>query len=329
MKADEAALWTGRVEKLVQALDENLMLENDRFRREILKRVDEFARATERPPRVTKDVDLVRIEALLAKGQAGAGRALIVPHIDYDRGGATYAAGYGRWKGRKPPARILILGTSHRPSAHFFAVTKKPFRTGLGRVPVDQAAVDALIRRYRHPLLIDEFLHRDEHSIELQLPFLQALFGEVPIVPILCGSIQSFYGRSPTSSTEVADMIESLAALLQSWGGETLIVASADWSHIGPYFGDAGDVLAGDLRRAEKADRALLGRIAGLDSEGFFEALSRDLNARRVCGAAPVYLLTRVLSSAGPRRRGTLLDYRQCLAGDRSRMVAVAAVTFD
>jgi AmmeMemoRadiSam system protein B len=329
MESEEAALWEGRIKKLVEALDANLMLENDRFRREIIRRVDEFDRAKERAPRFTGGVDLGRIEVLLAGWRAGKCRALIVPHVDYDRGGETYAAGYGRWRGRKAPARILILGTSHRPSAHFFAATRKPFRTGLGAVPIDQAALEALVKHYRHPLLIDEFLHRDEHSIELQLPFLQALFGEVPIVPVLCGSLQDFYGKSPTGAAEIADMIESLATLLRVWEGETLLVASTDWSHLGPHFGDPGDVLAGDLQRAEAADRALLDRIMALDAEGFFEALSLDSNARRVCGAAPVYLLTRVLSSISPSSRGKILDYRQCLSDDRSRMVAVAAVAFD
>lgn len=319
-----AELWRKRAGDLVRALDENLLLDNDRFRAEVLRRIAQFRDSDVREPSALNKLDRQEIDSRLRRVEGPAPRALLVPHIDYRRGADVYAAGYSTWYGRRRPDRIVVLGTSHALGAHYFALTRKAFRTSLGLVPCDTGFVDRLSSTSKHPLFVDEFLHRDEHSIELQLPWLQALFGNAPIVPVLCGSLATVRQSSPQQEPEIEDFIASLAAAVRESSGETLFVAAADLSHMGDYFGDSG--LPGP--EVEAADRAFLGFATALDAEAVFQGIRRDDNPRRICGGAPMYVLLRVLATTGGTG-GRLLEYRQCVDLGGRRMVSVAAAAFD
>jgi AmmeMemoRadiSam system protein B len=135
--------------------------------------------------------------------------------------------------------------------------------------------------------------HAREHSLEVELPFLQVLFGDFALLPLVAGE---------ASGEEVADVLERL------WGGpETVIVISSDLSHYLPY------------EAAQQADRATADEIL---------ALGGPLHSRQACGAVPVNGLLEVA-----RRRGLipeLLDLRNSAdtAGDPSRVVGYGAFAF-
>jgi AmmeMemoRadiSam system protein B len=135
--------------------------------------------------------------------------------------------------------------------------------------------------------------HEREHSLEVELPFLQALLGEFDLVPLVAGE---------ASAEEVAEVLERL------WGGpETLIVISSDLSHYLPY------------EAAQRADRETARRILALEG---------SLDSRQACGAVPLNGLMEVA-----RRRGLtpeLLDLRNSAdtAGDPSRVVGYGAFAF-
>jgi MEMO1 family protein len=237
---------------------------------------------------------------------------LVVPHIDFMRGGPCYAWGYRELAGAPPVDRYIILGTVHAPIARFFALTRKDFETPLGVVETDREFVDHLVAKGGVQYLEDEFAHRAEHSIEFQTVLLRHLTpaGQpLSIVPVLCGSLHPCVEsrRSPRQERESEAFLAVLQETLAASGGRTLVIASADFAHIGPQFGDPRPITPGQLREVADADRELLATVEVGDAEAFFRDVARDRDRRRICGLPPVYAALRIL----PGIRGTLLRYSQ------------------
>jgi MEMO1 family protein len=235
------------------------------------------------------------IAALLAaaKAQEDTPKALIVPHAGYIYSGPIAASAYVALKKSAVVIRhVVMFGPAHRVWVAGLAGTSADrFETPLGEVPIDRAAIEAVM--HLHQVEINDAAHSAEHSLEVQLPFLQTVLDDFSLAPFVVG------GASPA---EVAEVMDAL------WGGpETLIVVSSDLSHYLPYT-DAQNV-----DRAT-ADSVLRGR-----------PLSRHEQA---CGATPINGLLEVA-----RRRNlqpTLLDLRNSgdTAGDRDRVVGYAAFAF-
>ena len=227
-------------------------------------------------------------------GTAGAiPKAVVVPHAGYIYSGRVAASAYARLvAGRGAFRRVVLLGPTHRVPVRGLALTSaRAFATPLGAVEVDRdAAALALTLPQVHE---NDAAHAQEHSLEVQLPFLQTVLGDFKVVPFAVGV---------TSAAEVAAVIELL------WGGrETLIVVSSDLSHYHRY---------DDARRI---DRATSDAVLALDPA---------LDHEQACGATP---LNGLLLCA--RRRGLLpelLDLRNSgdTAGDRARVVGYASFAF-
>lgn len=328
-----------RVRGWLQALDEGLFLEDRRFREHLIALVRDFQAAPVREPICAggvyaRDPDELRAWASgqldLAHPPARPPRiaGLIAPHIDYGRGAPTYAKAYACLKGQRDVARVVVLGTAHMPSYRPFALTRKAYETPLGRCRTDTAFVSRLLARYPHPAFEDEFLHRGEHSIELQLPYLQALFGpEVAIIPILCGSLHAFIesGDDPMKDAAIRDFRDALRAAIAASPGRTLIVAASDLAHMGRQFGDRFAMTDDILRQVEADDRRMLAPVVRGDADGFLRDLVRDQDARRICGSAPIYTLLKVLEP----KPGTLLEYRQCTDPARACTVTIPAIIYE
>jgi AmmeMemoRadiSam system protein B len=143
-------------------------------------------------------------------------RGIVAPHAGYVYSGATAAEAFAAARGSSP-ARAVVIGPAHYlPVAGLAAPSPAAFATPLGEVPVDGAAVRALTE---HGLAaIDDAPHAPEHAIEVELPFLQAVFGALPVVPLLC-----------------ADVEATAAAVARLWTEDTLLVVSTDLSHFEPY----------------------------------------------------------------------------------------------
>ena len=322
-------LFREQLEQMVQSLDECLLLDSPRFtlHREAVE--DEFRRAPHRAARLagtsySSDPDALRRELdgyFLAddgphdtppSSLAGQLTGLVVPHIDFSRGGPCYAWGYRELMGGTPVDRWVILGTVHVPIARPFALTGKDFETPLGPAEVDQAFLGALRARAGDGYFDDEFAHRGEHSIEFQGVFLRYLTPAnrpVRIVPILCGSLHRFVEdrRPPTNDEAMEGFLGALRDTLATVGGHTVVVVSADLAHVGPQFGDPRPLSPGQLREVEAADRHLLAMVEAGDSEGFFRSVAEDGDRRHICGLPPIYAALRIL---GPTR-GRLLRYSQ------------------
>ena len=217
-------------------------------------------------------------------------KALIVPHAGYVYSGGTAGRGYALLA---PLAtrirRVVLLGPCHRVSVRGLAApTVQAFATPLGTIPLDRAALDALADLPQ--VVASDAAHAQEHSLEVQLPFLQTVLGRFELVPLAVGQ---------ATAAEVADVLERL------WGGpETLIVISSDLSHFHTY------------REAQAIDMATTEHILALDQLSSFD---------QACGALPINGLLAVA-----RRRGLHIErLAQCnsgdTAGDKSRVVGYAS----
>jgi AmmeMemoRadiSam system protein B len=242
-------------------------------------------------------------------------KGLIAPHIDFGRGGATFACSYRAVAECADADVFVVLGTVHAATEGIFSLTRKGFETPLGLMEVDDAFVDGLASRAPEDLFRDEFAQRGEHSIEFQAVFLRYTYpapNRVKFVPVLVGSFAEFVaqGRSPKGDERVEGFIEALkgtAAELEAGGRKVCIVASVDLAHAGPQFGADRPVDEAQLRALDEADRASLDAVCRGDAEDFYWSVATDGDARNVCGLAPIYTMLRAMEGC----RGELLRYSQ------------------
>src|SRR5207248_8000227 len=154
------------------------------------------------------------------------------------------AWGYKELAERTDAGLFVIVATSHYSPTRF-TLTRQDFKTPLGVAPTDQAYVDRLAAHYGDSLFDDPLAHLPEHSIELEVVFLQHLFGRarpIRIVPLLVGSFADCVesGADPADQPDIARMVEALRAAEAGAGEPVCYVISGDLAHIGPKFGDRG-----------------------------------------------------------------------------------------
>jgi AmmeMemoRadiSam system protein B len=254
-------------------------------------------------------------------------RALLAPHIDFHRGGSTYAWAYREILERSDADLYVVLGTCHAGMPDPFAVTLKPYDTPLGPVPVDREFYDALSRRAGQDLLASEPAHRTEHSIEFQAVMLQHVVAPrrpFAIVPVLASYLHEalWAGGDPEADPRVPRFLDALRETMAASSRRVCLVAGVDLAHVGPRFGDAELNTAASLARVERDDRAMLESVVGVDARGFYAGVAADHDARRICGLSPIYTLLRLL----PEAPGRLLRYTQW--PDPEGAVTFCAVTF-
>jgi AmmeMemoRadiSam system protein B len=246
------------------------------------------------PSALAADVRAFLAAAAAPPAPAGAApKAAIVPHAGYVYSGPIAASGYSRLAvARDTVRRVVLFGPTHRVAVRGLALpSARAFATPLGTVDVDSQAVVAALKLPQ--VSRNDAAHALEHSLEVQLPFLQVALGEFAIVPFAVGD------ATPAEVSEVMDLL---------WGGpETMIVVSSDLSHYHRY------------ADAQRIDRATADAVL---------ALSATLDHEQACGATPVNGL--LLSARRRGLRPELLDLRNSgdTAGDKSRVVGYASFAF-
>jgi AmmeMemoRadiSam system protein B len=237
---------------------------------------------------------------------------LIAPHIDFHRGGSTYAWAYREILERSDADLYVILGTCHAGMADPFAVTLKPYDTPLGAVPVDRDFYEALSRRAGQDLLASEPAHRAEHSIEFQAVMLGRVVGPrrpFSILPVLASYLHEavWTGSDPEGDDRVPRFVDALREAIAASSRRVCLIAGVDLAHVGPRFGDPEPNTSRSLAVVERADRRMLESVVAGDARGFFGSVAADQDARRICGLSPIYTLLRLL----PGAPGRLLRYTQ------------------
>lgn len=250
--------------------------------------------------------------------------ALVAPHIDFEVGKRVYSSAYGTIRGVRPE-RLIILGVGHGMAREMFSLTSKKFETPLGRVDTDQEVVMELMKAGGSIVSQDDFAHRDEHSIEFQLIFLQHILGDVSfsIVPILCGFLKGClpdYSRQ-TYRSEAGDFLGSLANTASD--GDTIIVAGVDLSHVGPKFGhDMPSSFIVD--QSERHDRELLRYLCARNGDGFWSESRRVEDRYNVCGFSALACLLETI----PPCAGHILSYEIYREDATRSAVSFAAAIF-
>lgn len=230
--------------------------------------------------------------ALSAQGRAEFPKALIVPHAGFVYSGPIAGSAYALWQGGEHIERVVLIGPSHRVFLRGMAGPGvSAMRTPLGDVPVDAEAFSRVPHVSSQPRA-----HAQEHSLEVQLPFLQVVLPRAKVVPMVCGE---------ASPAEVGAVLEAL------WGGrETVVLVSSDLSHYLPY------------REAQAVDRQTAEHIVSPQSQ------TGDILPDQACGCSGVNGL---LWLAGRKKlRARLLDLRNSgdTAGDKDRVVGYGAFAF-
>lgn len=213
-----------------------------------------------------------------------------MPHAGYIYSGAIAAAAYSQVvHRRKQIRRIVLIGPSHRVYLRGMAVpAAEAFQSPLGMVPVDRE-LKARVLEHEHVIESDA-PHASEHSLEVQLPFLQTLFDAFTLLPLALGS---------ASPPAVA------AVLAEVWGDEeTLVLVSSDLSHYLPY------------------DRARM-----VDAETIATILRNDatLTGEQACGCIGINGLTFLARQRSARIKEIARCNSGDTAGDRSRVVGYGA----
>lgn len=242
---------------------------------------------------LAREVGELLLAAAADAADQPAPKALVVPHAGYVYSGPTAAAAYARlapW--RDSLRRVVLLGPVHRVPVRGLALPgATAFATPLGEVAIDQEAVAALAGLPQ--VVVSPAAHALEHSLEVQLPFLQSVLADFRLLPLAVGD---------ATPEEVAEVLQRV------WGGpETLIVISSDLSHYLPY------------RQAQARDRDTVDRILRLDG---------PLTHQQACGGTPLNGL--LLAARHHRLQPQLLDLRNSgdTAGDQGRVVGYAAIAF-
>ncbi|MEW6514491.1 MAG: AmmeMemoRadiSam system protein B [Pseudomonadota bacterium] len=220
-------------------------------------------------------------------------KALIAPHAGYIYSGPIAASAYALLKPYSQTIRrVVLLGPCHRVAVRGLAVPHtSAFATPLGEIPLDQEAIAAALKLPQ--VIRHDGAHAEEHSLEVQLPFLQEILDDFTLVPFAVGY---------ATADEVAEVLDLL------WGGpETLIVISSDLSHYHAY------------ADAQRRDRHTADEISHLHL-----LVDHD----QACGATPINGLIEIAVRRG--LQPTLLDLRNSgdTAGDRSRVVGYASFAF-
>lgn len=231
-------------------------------------------------------------------------KAVMLPHAGYFYSGDTACRVVDRVE---ISDSIFLIGPNHSGQGPDFSIFPKgEWQTPLGNVSIDSDLAGEMCRS-SEDIKEDQTAHLFEHSLEVQLPFLQFKNSRLRIVPMVVGTHDLLAAR------QVA-----LAAgrVLASWGNETLVVVSSDMSH---YEND-------DATR--KKDQYALRAIENLDEEALVTAVRK--HRITMCGFVPAYMLLVMKESLGITK-ATLVDYRTSAdaSGDRDRVVGYAGFIFE
>lgn len=229
-----------------------------------------------------------------ATSSGAAPKAIIAPHAGYIYSGAVAASAYHLLEGRRERIkRVVLLGPSHRvPLFGLAASSAERFATPLGEIPLDRTMIERL-SRLPQVKIMDE-AHMMEHSLEVQLPFLQSILREFKLVPLVAGD---------ATADEVCEVLEQVGL-----NEATLIVISSDLSHYHDY------------ATAQQMDRHTSAAIEHLEPD--------KLGYGDACGRVPVSGMLKLARKLGLKAETVDLRNSGDTAGPRDQVVGYGAYVF-
>jgi AmmeMemoRadiSam system protein B len=246
---------------------------------------------------------------------------LVSCHLDFARGHPIYAASYRIVAKGPRPDRVVLLGPGHFGLGDGVTVAHLGFESPLGRVRADQGVIDRLRKSTGDRLFKDALDHLPEHSLQVQMPWIQHLFGDVPVIAAIVPDPNAPMIADDGARLNPAQFAAALADALGAEGGRTLFVASADLSHAGPAFGDRAPVDDAQRRTIESRDRELLKAfISG--PTALIDALKASGNATRWSSSGALAVASMVAKPSSVE----LIDYRQSVDDQGMALVSAASM---
>jgi AmmeMemoRadiSam system protein B len=254
--------------------------------------------------------------------------AVAAPHVSPEGGWQSYRSAYHLLGEEHRERTFVILATSHYGEPEKFGLTRKRFVTPLGETTTDERLVDWLAERGGDAIEMEDYCHSFEHTVELQLIFLQHRLGpNVKILPILCGAFASslYQGGEPESDDGVRRFFDALGELGDREGDRLFWILGVDMAHMGARYQDRFSAVADQGAMAEVAtrDRQRIACINSGDAAGFWSLVQENRDDLKWCGSAPFYTF---LKSA-PGARGELMRYEQWNIDEKS-VVSFAGMAF-
>lgn len=356
------------MEQLVAQLDDAALLEGPVFEAVLRKSRDEFDSSQVLPPAGTAQFADVLVnnayqgkatpEQLAAEGpkklreifdqwmaQALAKaedpsfdrlpRAIMAPHIDYGRGWMNYASIYGRLRVCDRPDRVVILGTNHFGMGTGVVGCDKGYETPLGTCELDQEFATRMRMAMGDKLFEHRYDHEREHSIELQIPWIQHIFGkdESGRYPRVFGALvhdpvpnngESYDGQG----VGIDGFIAALKQAIEASPGKTLLISSADLSHCGPAFGDQQPLAGDDAQVAEirnsimQHDMQMLELVANNKPGDLIGAMAWQQNHTRWCSIGNIVATLRAVEP----KEIKMLNYAAAIDQQGATMVSHASM---
>lgn len=250
------------------------------------------------------------------------------PHIDFRRGGSSFAWGFKELAERTTATTFVIVATSHY-SMERFVLSRKDYETPFGIARTNQAFVDQIAKRFGPGCFKDEYASRHEHSIEFQVLFLQYLFEgkrDFRIVPLLVGSFHdAIQSRSePAQVSDIGRMIAALREATELSPEKVCFICSGDLAHIGMKFGDPWMVDSEKSAWCRARDHSLLNEMESAAPDRLFQRMAQDQDERRICGFPPAYLMFHAMQKSEGKR----LCYDQFVDPRGHEIVSFASMAF-
>ncbi len=317
------------IKNLVAQFDQALLLESENYFKVKQQAIDNYRQAPYREPALagpSYPADPTALRKMLdgymtnVNGTSlapASSRGIISPHIDYQRGGPTYAQ---VWASSAEAIReaelVIIFGTDHNGGAGTITLTQQNYASPLGMMPTDMELVDRLAKVLGpEQAYADELHHRDEHSIELALVWLQHIRGDnsCPIVPILCGSFYHFMVGQANIAEEsrykaFVDVLRQELAKQR-----TVVVAAGDLAHLGPAF-DTDPIDKTGYATLKTDDDILMETLCQGDAAAFFDLMQAGQYKRNVCGLSSFYFTLDILEQS----QGQTIAYDRCPADNNN-----------
>jgi len=261
-------------------------------------------------------------------------KAIVAPHIDYQRGWINYGAVWGRLRVVDRPDRVVILGTNHFGQAPGVCACDKGYESPFGVCEPDTELIESLRGKLGESLYEHRYDHEQEHSIELQIPWIQHCLGadEAGNYPRVFGALvhdpavnngEGYDGKG----VGLNEFVKAMKEVLGELGGTTLIVSSADLSHVGPAFGDP-QPLAGDAPEVEQArnqvlthDREMLDLFRAGKAEDLVSSMAWQQNPTRWCSVGNMVAAFQIAQPGEVR----ILNYSAAMDQQGMGMVSSAA----
>lgn len=342
------------LDDLMSRLDDMYLLSNGKYEAEIEQRLSEYREALFRKPALAglaypAELEDLRgyldgfafpymVEDARADDDLPADldvelKAVISPHIDFERGGDSYGMIWEQVRHELHDVELLVVfGTDHNGDGPRLTLTNQNYQTPLGELETDTELVDDIARILAtdsavddHPFA-DEFNHVNEHSIELASVWLHRAIGRsnAKMLPILCGSFGSLL-QDGAPNIDDHPQISRVINLLREVAKErkTLFIAAADLAHVGPAFGDEEKMPKDSegRKRVQADDERLLESITRGSRRSFFESIKNIDDQNKICGLAPIYMTL----WAADVTTGIWNGYQQCQADeDDTSFVSIA-----